>query len=68
MGDMKLWIAVVLLTSGCAMQKGSSLKYTAPGSCHFEYGTHYAVQYEDGSTRVVASSCETSEEVLRGRI
>ena len=67
---MKFAVAILglVVVSGCATTGTGSLTYETPGTCHFDHGTRYSVRSVDGDSKLVESSCLTTEQVLRGRI
>lgn len=60
-------ILCLLTVSGCAATSTTSLVYTTPGSCHFDFQTHYSVRYENGDRQIVTRACESTEQVLAAR-
>lgn len=69
MGDMKSLVFGTVLLFGCAGTSATEVVYTTPGVCHFDYGTRIQVRHSsvDGSA-LVATNCETTQQVLAGRM
>lgn len=65
---MKLGLLFLIGLAGCAAAPTTNLTYRTPGTCHYDYGRRYSVEFKDGDTRLVSTDCETTEQVLRGRI